>query len=246
MSRLLRSELLKIATTRGVWGFALAVVVIVGISVAGQIGTSPRNLLVEDESLEDVLAAAGASSLFALLAGIVGFTAEFRHGTATSTFLVAPVRERVLAAKLLAHALLGAALGLLGIAVTLAVALPWLRAKDVELPLGEREHLLILAGVLGSALLWGALGVALGGLVRNQVLGVVGALVWVLIVENILGALLLQDEAPYLPGSASGAMIGSAFLDDALSRAGGTLVTAAYLAAASIAAVVALRARDVR
>jgi ABC-2 type transport system permease protein len=175
----------------------------------------------------------------------VGFTVEFRHGTATSTFLVAPVRERVLAAKLLAHALLGAALGLTGIAVALAVALPWLRAKDVELPLGERGHLLILAGALGSALLWGALGVALGGLVRNQVLGVVGALVWVLIVENIVGA-LLEDAAPYLPGRASGAMIGSDFLDDDLSRAGGTLLTAAYVAAASLAAVVALRARDVR
>ena len=245
MSRLLRSELLKIATTRGVWGFTLAVVVIVGISVAGLIGTSPRDLLATDERFEDVLAAAGPSSLFALLAGIVGFTAEFRHGTATSTFLVAPVRERVLAAKLLAHALLGAALGLVGIAVALAVALPWLRAKDVELPPWEREHLLILAGAIGSALLWGALGAALGGLVRNQLLGVVGALVWVLIVENILGALVLQDEAPYLPGRASAAMIGSDF-GDALSRAGGTLLTAAYVAAASLAAVVALRARDVR
>jgi ABC-2 type transport system permease protein len=244
VTRLLHSEVLKITTTRGVWGFVLAVGAIAGVSAAGQIGTTPRDVLSTDESLDDLLAAAGSSSLFALLAGIVGFTSEFRHGTATQTFLVAPARERVLAAKLLAHALLGAALGLLAIAVTLAIALPWLGAKGIELPLGDREHLLILGGALGSAVLWGALGAALGASVRNQVFGVVAALVWILIVEHLVGA--LRDEvAPYLPGRASGAMIGNDFLDDDLSRVGGTLVTLGYVAVAFVLGVATLRARDV-
>ena len=244
MTRLVRSELLKVSTTRGVWGFAVAVAAIVAVSAAGQIGTTPSDILEEESSLEDLLAATGVSSLFALLAGIVGFTSEFRHGTATQTFLVTPSRERVLAAKLVAHALVGTCLGVVALAVTLGIALPWLETKGIDLPLAKREHLLLLAGALASSLLWGALGAAVGAAVRNQVVAVVAALVWVLIVENVVGA-LAGDVAPYLPGRASGAMIGNDFLDDDLSRLGGTLVTLGYVAAASAAAVAALRARDV-
>jgi ABC-2 type transport system permease protein len=51
--------------------------------------------------------------------GILTFTQELRFGTATSTFLVTPVRRRVLVAKALALAVVGLGFGAatLGLAV---------------------------------------------------------------------------------------------------------------------------------
>ncbi len=45
--------------------------------------------------------------LFALLLAALAFTAEFRHGTISQTFLVTPVRERVVGAKVGAYGLAG-------------------------------------------------------------------------------------------------------------------------------------------
>jgi ABC-type transport system involved in multi-copper enzyme maturation permease subunit len=243
MTRLVGAELLKIRTTRGAWGFLAALLAIVVIGIAGTVGGAPDPAL-NDTLVEDTLAIAASASVFALLAGVIGFTSEFRHGTVTQTFLVEPVRERVLAAKLVAYALLGLLFAAASVAVTLAIAAPWLDARGAQLDLGERERLLVLAGGLASTVLWGALGVSVGAVIRNQVVAVVGVLVWILIVENLVSA-FLDEIGPYLPGRASSAMVGSSFMEDDLSRAGGTLVSLLYVAGVSALAAVLLRRQDV-
>ena len=55
-------------------------------------------------------AAKGPLVIFALILGVLGMSGEFRHGTATPTFLVTPQRGRVVAAKVVAYALAGVAL----------------------------------------------------------------------------------------------------------------------------------------
>jgi len=76
----------------------------------------------------------GAGSVVAVL-GAIGLTTEFRHKTATATYLATPRRSRVVLAKLVTYPLLGIGYGLVCVAVTLLVALPWLAAKDIDVSL---------------------------------------------------------------------------------------------------------------
>ena len=60
---------------------------------------------------------------------------EFRHNTATSTFLISPDRKRVVGAKLAAASLVGVGVAAAASVLTLAIALPWLAAKHVDVSL---------------------------------------------------------------------------------------------------------------
>lgn len=202
MTGLLGAEWLKIRTTRTILWYLLGLVVIVGIAVAGQVANAPDFILESEEGFIDTLEASTAATFFTLLFGIVGMTGEYRHATITHTFLGTPVRERVVAAKVITYAGAGLLLGLFALLVTFAMALPWLAAKDADPTLLDREVGLFLVGALAAAALWGALGSAFGSVMPNQVGAIVVALLWLLIVEHILTG-LLPELAPYTPGGAA-------------------------------------------
>ena len=82
-----------------------------------------------------------------LVLGILVMAGEFRHGTATSTFLITPDRRRVVAAKVVAASLVGVVLALVTSVVTLAVAIPWLQADGVDVASYGSD---IALGLLGS------------------------------------------------------------------------------------------------
>jgi ABC-2 type transport system permease protein len=202
VTALVRSELLKVRTTRGGWAYLIIVVVLVAAAVAAETGTAEdaeRGLL--DFQL-DLVEAAGIASVLALILGITMVTTEFRHGTITPTLLVEPRRERVLAAKTIAGGLLGAFLGVLGLVVVAAVALPWLSLVDAELHLdgevGKRA-----ATTLLGVVLFGLIGLAIGSVVHSQVAALVGTLLWIFLGETLLlGLLGLLDwdgAGEYLP-----------------------------------------------
>jgi ABC-2 type transport system permease protein len=243
MTGLLSSEWLKIRTTRTVLWYLLGLIVIVGIAVAGQVANAPDSILESEEGFIDTLEASTVATFFTLLFGIIGMTGEYRHETITHTLLVTPVRERVVAAKVMAYAGAGLLLGVFAVLITFAMALPWLAAKGVDPTLVEREVALFLVGALATAALWGALGSAFGSVVPNQVGAIVIALVWLLIVENIIAG-LFPDIAPYSPG---GAARGLMRIDgeDVLSMWSAAAVTLGYVAAlAGIGAGLVVR-RDV-
>jgi hypothetical protein len=202
MTGLLGAEWLKIRTTRTLLWYLLGLVVIVGIAVAGQVANAPDIVLESEEGFIDTLEASTAATFFTLLFGIVGMTGEYRHATITHTFLGTPVRERVVAAKVITYAGAGLLLGLFALLVTFAMALPWLAAKDADPTLLDREVGLFLVGALAAAALWGALGSAFGSVMPNQVGAIVVALLWLLIVEHILTG-LLPEIALYTPGGAA-------------------------------------------
>jgi hypothetical protein len=151
---------------------------------------------------------------------------EFRHNTATSTFLISPNRGRVVVAKIAASALVGAGLALIASALTLAVALPWLATKHIHVDIFSRNVGLVLLGAVAAMTVYGAIGVAVGSLIRNQMAAVVIALAWVLVVESLLVG-FAHEILRWTPGGATAALTG-ATTDGLLPMWGGAVLLVAY------------------
>ena len=183
MSALVRSELLKIRSTRMWWGLLGGALAFVALNVVAQAlapATEGVPALGDPQGVRNVWASAGsAGTVFALVLGILGMTTEYRHRTLSATFLVTPRRSPVVVAKMLAHALAGFGLGLACCALTAALAIPLLAAKDAA-SISTSTILSVLAGALLATTLYAVMGVAVGALVPNQVAALIGALVWLL------------------------------------------------------------------
>ena len=132
MTRLFQAELLKLWTTRtarvllALTAAGTAALATLVLAFAGR----PGQPALGDDALRQLVAVPnGPLTLAALILGVLGIAGELRHGTATSAFLVTPVRGRVVAAKLRAAAVAGLAMALVAATVALAVGLVWLPAR---------------------------------------------------------------------------------------------------------------------
>jgi len=231
MTRLVHAELLKLWTTRTariVLALAAAGAAALTIFVLTLAGRPGQPALGDDALRQLVGAPNGPLTLAALLLGILGMAGEFRHGTATPTFLVTPGRGRVVAAKLAASALAGLAVALVAAVVVLAIALPWLPAKGVQVPLADPGLAARVAGLAAAVALHAVLGTGLGALLRNQFAAVVaGLLLWQGLVEDLLvGVLGRPGLARWLPDGAAAALTAPG--DATLTMWAGALVLAAY------------------
>jgi ABC-2 type transport system permease protein len=148
---------------------------------------------------------AGGGWVLMVLLGIIAFTQELRFGTATSTYLVTPVRRRVLAAKALALSAVGLVFAAAVLSLDVGGSMVAIAAHGGTLAWSS-EVFQVLAGVVLVMALAGPIGVALGALVRNQIAAVVGALVWLLIAEQLLVA-LLPAIGKWTPGGAAAGLL---------------------------------------
>jgi len=249
MRHLLAAEWRKLRTTRTMWwllGISLGLIVLTVVATIAVAGSDESVFGVDTvEGVRNVFAQAGSGSAALLVLGIIGVTGEYRHGTITSTFLVTPRRGRVVVAKLVSYFLVGVAFSIVSIAVTVAIAIPWLNGKGVDLSSVDSDILLVLVGVVVAGGLWALMGVGVGALVRNQVAAIVVALIWVLLVEGIVTA-LFPKVGRWLPGSAAAALQNVARPNIGLLTwwAGGLLFAAYALAFAAVGSRFAM-SRDV-
>jgi ABC-type transport system involved in multi-copper enzyme maturation permease subunit len=223
MRNVLRSEWRKVTTTRLWWGLLLAALAIAALSTFTQIaggssggppGVPPPDPFAQVANQRSLATAAAAGGVFALVFGIVVMTTEFRHLTSRPTFLIQPRRERVVAAKLLVAAAVGAAYGIASVAVVVAIMGPWLSAKGVTIGWLSGGVLATLAETVLAMALYALLGVGVGVLVRNQLAAVIGALVVLFIVENVVLAIPdLQGAWRFLPVPAADQLVGTRIPD---------------------------------
>ena len=254
MTALVRAEWTKLFTTR-VWiGLLVGACLMAGgfaallTGLAGQAGGPPAVGSPEYEAL--ALSVASNAAVFALILGIIGTTQEYRHRTATPTFLATPKRGLVVVAKLVAYALAAVPFALVALAVTVAVVLVYAGARGAAPSLtGENAEVLLNAGL--AIVVYAVIGVGLGALLRNQVGAIVGALVYLYVVEPLLSAFSATAAVyKWLPGGALEAMTTTfrgpqAFAPDLLERWQGGLLLLGYgLAAALFGTLLAVR-RDV-
>ena len=184
MSTLLRAELLKLRTTR-------TFVTIVSATLALSLIVVGLSAILGDTFTEqDVrdLFTADFSSLFILLLGVTGMAGEWRHRTITSSVLAAPARVRLLAAKVISYAVAGTVLSLI-VTVALMVLGTVILSIRGETTLGLADLADVLWRNLVIAALLGAFGVCVGGLVRNQMVAIVGLLILAFALEPALFSL---------------------------------------------------------
>jgi ABC-2 type transport system permease protein len=245
---LVRSELLKIRTTRGWYAYLAVIVLLVGIAVAADIGDSPNVVRGLSEFQAGLAESAGIAALLAVVLGITMVTTEFRHGTITPTLLAEPRREAVLAAKAVAGSIVAVFFALLALVVVAGVASIWLSIVDADIHLGNADVAKRAAQAILLCVLWGLTGVAIGSVVHSQVAALVGTLVWVFLGEQLVAALLgvvdIDGAVSYLPFRALDSADGTNEAD-MLSYWPGVAVSLAWIALIGAAGITRTRRRDI-
>jgi ABC-2 type transport system permease protein len=214
MSNAINAEFRKIFSTKMWWGLLIPAVVVAFLANLG-LAVSEKN------GSDDVTQAGGQTihvpvalislgvsfvftAIFAAIFGVMAISGEFRHRTIGTTYLTGRSRGAVLAAKLVAYTGMGL---LYGVTTLIFATLGALGGDGSNaLPSAGSWLLVALVGIV-IITFWTLLGVGLGGLISNQIVGIVLLLAYSLAGEAIL-VLLVQamnigSVANYLPRNAS-------------------------------------------
>ena len=248
MSRLIRAELLKQRTTRtslvlltSMFGLILLLILMHVFSL------STEHLSSADGQLKVAGWGTSIGALFAALVGAMSITAEIRHGTIRPTLLATPNRNRVIAAKLLAAALLGFGVGLLAEALTAALEAVGLAIRGIHIQLTAGDYLQLLAGGAAAAAAFAAIGLGVGALVRQQVGAVAGLTIWLILIETTLIG-NVPSAGKFAPGAAAGAIAGAIQTQSAsklVAPAIGVLLLLLFAAIIATAGAILINRRDV-
>ena len=251
MIRLVRIEWLKLRTMRvglGVLATSAALTTLFASLEASRAGSNGQNAvapLFTASGLSTVTTVTGWSMILAAVLGVIVTSGEYRHYTATLTYLATPDRRRVLAAKTLTAAGAGAVFGLVSGLIATAVGLIFVAAHGYHVALGTGTLVAHVAGAVVGAAIFGAIGAGIGALFRSQLAGVIGVFVWALVIESIIGG-LFTSVRPYLPYTAAttlaGIKLGGAAFGPAHDVAGGGPLPFAAAAALLIGGAALLEA----
>jgi ABC-2 type transport system permease protein len=237
MTALLRGELIKTVTTRTLFGYAALGVAIAIANVL--IMTLSKDLVTVADKQEAI---AGLPMLL-ILFGIVGAAGEYRHRTAApAAFAAGGRRARLLLARSGAYAVTGLAVGTLTVAAALAIGLLLLKGEPGP-DLGSSKIAAVATGSAVGAGLCAIMGVAAGALVRNQVVGVIGALLLMFIAMPLLNV-ANETAAELSPLGAAVVLAGDPAVGGTLSWGTAGLVLAAWTVPLLLAAIVVERRRD--
>jgi ABC-2 type transport system permease protein len=248
MTRLLRAETLRLATTRGYWLLAAGATALIagGTGVtAGATSFTPGT-----SAARATIAIAGLAQTVALLAGALSVTGEFRHKTITHAVLITPGRTPLLTAKLVTMTAAGLAFGLAATGIATTITLALLAARHIPAGLSGAQAAAIIAGGGAATALCAALGVGVGAIIRNQVGAIVTVLAMLYIAEPLLGFIPHAGAAVQkygLGGLAAAATHTTGFPATAqlLGQGAAVLVLTGYAAAVLLAGAALLRLRDI-
>lgn len=240
---LLRSEWLKLWTTRTTW-------VMLGIGLFGEAlfaglypGLASLSDVEEQLGKGEVATGVGLLMVLMLVLGVLTITTEFRHGTSSSTFLASPKRYPALLAKLGASLLVGLLAGLAFVVVNGGLALSLVSGRGGNLP-AAGDLASVYAGVVVSFALLSAFGFGVGAIVRNQVGAIIAAIAFFFILSP-LPELLPGSIGEYFPAQAVGALHGHVEGDGTLTQVTGGLVLATWATGLVAIGILLICKRDV-
>ena len=248
MTRLIRAEVVKLRSIRTFRLLALGALALIAAGVTATSLTASHTG--GADPARATLALAGLAQTFALIAGALAVTTEFRHKTITQAVLITPRRTPLLAAKAGTLTVAGLAFGLLASGAAVAITLPVLASRHIASHIDAAQLAAIVAGGAVATALAAALGVGAGAVIRNQVGAVVTVLGLLYVAEPLLGFIPHAGAAVQtygLGGLASGATATTGFPTSAhlLGQIPAALVLAAYALVFLVAGAVLLRRRDI-
>lgn len=266
MRAALTTEYRKLVTTRLWWILLLAMALYMAFLAAvmawtltqgNEMSTAEGGVELTANELSRVVytLAPSLGYVFPLIVGALAMTNEFRHQTITPTLLAEPRRTVVLGAKLVSTGVFGLVFGIVGTLATVGVGAGVLAALGEQTYLTDPDVLRTLALSVVALAVWAVVGVGFGTLMTNQVAAIVVLLAFTQFVEPVLRVVFGfvswgKGVAPYLPGAAGEAIVGSSFysaggISDLLAPWQGFLVLVAYaLVFAAIGRATTLR-RDI-
>lgn len=245
MTGSLRAEWLKMITTRTFYGLlagAAAVAAIGAFSTTSATTSPPWDMTTPLHEQTAWVLATINGGMFAIIVGARTFTDEFRHGTMAHTYIADPRRTVSAVSKALVGAASGVLVGVATVAASVVVALLMAAGSGGEVAFHTSDVTASL-GLFAAMALWAVVGAGIGAIVRNQVAVVAGALLWVLMLEN-LGAGMLDEGGRFFPGQAAHALARTTEAVNALAVPRAAVLFVAYGVVSMIAAVLVLRRRD--
>ena len=182
-------------------------------------------------------------ALVALALGVSGVAGRRARRTLAHLLLAAPARWPVTVARLAVYTLAGAALAGLAVLAAVAVAGPWLAARDAGFRVTDPPVRDALAGGIVCGAGFAAVGVGLGTLLRDPFAALACALTWIAAADVFI-PLLAPDVGRFLPGGALDGLIGAP-VDGMLRPLPAGLVLLGYVTLAVAAGAAALGRRDI-
>ncbi len=174
------------------------------------------------------------TTLFAVVAGTLLFTSEVQHGTLAGSLTARPSRPIFVAAKVFIAALLGLAMGALGIVGGLVGGLA--SGMDTGDMSGAASGV---AWALVLTTLASVLGLGVGLIVRHSAAAVTSVLIWALAVESLVQGMAPATVSRLMPFTAAHGLLGSRSATDtaetlaaALSNVGNAAVIGCWAAVA--------------
>jgi len=241
--RLLRAELLKLTTTRLLLWLGVMILALEVLVISLHVSQEELSSLMQRSTQRDVISIAATAALIALIVGVISAAGEYGNGTISHTFLVAPVRVRVVAAKVVAGALAGAALAVFAGVIAWVLAALLLKIRSVPVELGSTDVMRPLFGTVAAAAITGALGVGFGCVLRRQTAAIIVVFVWLLVAEPLLSIAHVEQ---YAPGHAVASVVEAGVQGpDLLHFWPGLLLALAYAAGFAIVGAVVVDRTDV-
>lgn len=203
------SEFRKMTSTRSAFVMLAALLAVTALVAYGGVAGDDvaGNLTGPLESQPFLLLPLSTATIFTMILGIRSFTDEFRHGSIVPTFLATPDRRRVLAAKVVSVGAVAALSAVAAIGTALAVGVAVMATEGLEITWSADAMAQVSARLVVAGVLWSAIGVGLGVVVRHQLAAIVGVAVWSMALEPAVAA-VLPGLGRYLPDAASRAIIG--------------------------------------
>lgn len=212
MRRLIRAELRKLTTTRMPLAFVIVLLVIAALNafavIAGTEMDGSKSFIATEADQQSLMAFAFNAFMGAGLFGAIAVAREFGHNTVVPTFLASPVRHRAVLAQLIAVAIGGTVLSLVGAGLTVTAVAASLPTTDFGFLLSVENlaRVIAAAGFAGAA--GSVLGAGIGAIVRN-VGGAVTVTVFVFMVAPPLIVQLANDTASWMPANLANVISGT-------------------------------------
>ncbi|HEY2795227.1 MAG TPA: ABC transporter permease [Micromonosporaceae bacterium] len=176
----IRSERIKITSTKTWWLFSIGLLVLTGLSLLvntlntnSDLSPSSGDPVPADVAVRDAATIFTSGQyfggLFVMLLAILIVTNEFYHQTATSTFLATPHRSVVVGGKLLVGIACAVVVWIGTTVLDLIVGVLFFNGEGISNHLGDSSVLRAIVVNLMVFALWAVFGIGFGALIRSQI-----------------------------------------------------------------------------